>query len=53
MSQRYKEKVLSSSGISHKKFTSELGIKLLTKMGWKEGNGLGKNQHGRTECIQV
>lgn len=22
-------------------------------MGWKEGHGLGKNQHGTTDCVQV
>jgi Pin2-interacting protein X1 len=26
---------------------------LMAKMGWKEGNGLGKNQHGSTDCVQV
>ena len=22
-------------------------------MGWKEGNGLGKNQHGEKDCVQI
>lgn len=43
MSQRYKERLLNNNGISNKKFESELGIKLLEKMGWKQGNGLGKS----------
>ncbi|KRX00093.1 hypothetical protein PPERSA_07200 [Pseudocohnilembus persalinus] len=52
MSQRYKERLLNNNGISNKKFESELGIKLLEKMGWKQGNGLGKSQHGMTDCLQ-
>ena len=25
----------------------------MVKMGWKEGNGLGRQQHGTTDCVQV
>jgi len=25
----------------------------MVSMGWKEGHGLGKNQHGVTDCVQV
>jgi Pin2-interacting protein X1 len=25
----------------------------MVKMGWKEGNGLGKNQHGEKDCVQI
>ncbi len=53
MSAKYREKVLSTSGISHRKFESEYGKKLMKQMGWVEGNGLGKNQHGETECVQL
>ena len=34
----------SRMGISHKKFTSEFGAKILGKFGWNEGEGLGKNK---------
>ena len=51
MSQKFKERLLASSGISNKSFYSEFGIKMLKKMGWKEGNGLGKEQHGMVDCI--
>ena len=32
---------------------SRLGFKLLEKMGWKEGDGLGKNRDGMTEHVKV
>lgn len=28
-------------------------MKVMAKMGWKEGNGLGKNQHGSKDCVQI
>ena len=40
MSKKYKEKVLIGTGFSNKKFESEYGNKILSKMGWK-GKGLG------------
>jgi hypothetical protein len=43
----------SRMGISHKKFTSEFGAKILGKFGWNEGEGLGKNKNGITEAIQI
>ena len=30
-----------------------VGNKMLQKMGWKSGTGLGKNSDGRTEIIEV
>ncbi|XP_067012533.2 RNA-binding protein 5 [Anabrus simplex] len=33
--------------------TDNVGNKLLQKMGWKEGQGLGKANQGRTQCIQT
>ena len=53
MSSKYREKLLASSGVSNIRFESEYAKKLMTKMGWKEGNGLGKSQHGAKDCIQV
>ncbi|KAH0479203.1 MAG: hypothetical protein KVP17_000353 [Porospora cf. gigantea B] len=51
MSQRYYDRVLSSSGVCSKSFNSDFGSGLLKKMGWK-GQGLGKAQQGTTECVQ-
>lgn len=53
MADKYRERLLQSSGVSNIRFESEYAKKLMMKMGWKEGNGLGKNQHGNTDCVQV
>merc|ERR1719361_2516481 len=60
---RFKEKYLkamedSSSGSSDhasapKIGEDNLGNKMLQKMGWKDGLGLGKKNQGRTEIIQT
>lgn len=42
MAEKYRERILKSSGISHKKVESEYAKKLMMKMGWSEGKGLGK-----------
>lgn len=52
MAQRFKERLLASSGYSTKKVESEFGEKMLKKMGWTEGKGLGKNKDGIAECVQ-
>lgn len=51
MSQKFTDRLLTGSGVSHKKFTSDYGSKLLASMGWKEGSGLGKNESGISDCI--
>lgn len=33
--------------------SSNIGSKMLQKMGWKEGLGLGKTNQGRTDIIEV
>lgn len=53
MSKKFREKVLQGSGFSNKKFECDYGLKLLKKMGWTEGNGLGREEKGMTSCIQV
>ena len=49
----FSEKMLTSSGISHKKGISKIGSKMLKLMGWKEGDGLGQKKDGLKECVQV
>lgn len=49
----FSEKMLTSSGISHKKGISEIGSKMLKMMGWKEGDGLGQQKDGLKECVQI
>ena len=36
-----------------KKSYSGFGKAMMSKMGWSEGEGLGKNKHGITEAIKV
>jgi Pin2-interacting protein X1 len=53
MSSKYRDRLLQSSGVSNIRVESEFAKKLMKQMGWKEGNGLGKNQNGSTDCVQV
>ena len=43
----------SKPGEVKKLDSSNIGSKMLQKMGWKEGLGLGKTNQGRTEIIEV
>lgn len=42
MAEKYREKLMKSSGISNIKVESAYAKKLMMKMGWQEGKGLGK-----------
>jgi hypothetical protein len=53
MASKYRDRLLQSSGVSNIRFESEYAKKLMMNMGWKEGNGLGKKQHGAKDCVQV
>ena len=53
MAEKYRERLMKSSGISNIKVESEYARKLMMKMGWQEGKGLGKNLSGTTECLQI
>lgn len=47
--QTYQASTLASKPISE----GNIGNKLLQKMGWKEGTGLGKKNQGRTDIIEA
>lgn len=47
--QTYQASTIASQPISE----SNIGNKLLKKMGWKDGSGLGKTNQGRTEIIET
>lgn len=54
MSKKYQERLAASSGITcNKAFESDFGKRILIKYGWKEGEGLGRQKTGRTDCIQA
>ena len=53
MSAKYYDRVLTGSGVSSKKVESDVATKIMSKFGWKQGEGLGANKQGMTECIQI
>ncbi|CEL94736.1 unnamed protein product [Vitrella brassicaformis CCMP3155] len=53
MSRKFYDRLLSGSGVQSKPFKSSFGEVMLKKMGWKEGNGLGREQQGTTSCLQI
>ena len=53
MSKKYYDRLLAGTGATERKVESRFGSKMLEKMGFKEGQGLGKNDDGITECIQI
>ena len=53
MSKKYFDKLMVGSGSTNRAVESKFGSKMLAKMGWQEGQGLGKNQDGMKDCIQI
>ena len=53
MSKKYLSKLSERSSLSKDKITSAFGEKMLKKMGWTEGEGLGKTKKGKTEPLQI
>ena len=53
MSKKYFDKLVAGTGSTTKAVKSKFGSKILASMGWTEGAGLGANEDGRQECIQI
>jgi Pin2-interacting protein X1 len=53
MASKYRDRLLENSGVSNIRFECDYSKKLMVSMGWKEGSGLGKNQSGVKDCVQV
>ena len=53
MSKSYYDKLITGTGSTAKTVKSKFASKILANLGWESGKGLGANEDGRTECIQV
>ena len=53
MSNKYLAKLSERSSVSSGKVNSAFGEKMLKKMGWTDGEGLGKEMQGDVEPLQV
>lgn len=51
MSKKYYDRLLTGTGETSKEVQSKFGLKMLEKMGWAKGKGLGKNEDGMVDCI--
>ena len=53
MSRKYFDKLMTGTGSTSRTVKSKFGSKIMEQLGWNEGKGLGKNEDGMKECIQV
>ena len=53
MSRKYFDKLMVGSGSTSKQVKSKFGAKIMEQMGWEDGKGLGKEEDGMKDCIQV
>lgn len=51
MSKKYFDKLMTGTGVTDKKFKSTLAERLMQKMGWEDGKGLGKKEDGVVEVL--
>ena len=50
---KFRNTIQTQNATSSKKVESDFATKMMEKMGWKDGKGLGANLDGRTEIIQA
>ena len=53
MSKKYYDRLLTGTGETTKEVKSKFGEKMMAKLGWAKGEGLGKNKDGMVDCVQV
>lgn len=53
MSKKYYDRLLTGTGETKKEVKSKFGTKMMEMMGWEKGKGLGRNEDGMTDCIQI
>lgn len=53
MSKKYYDRLLTGTGETKKEVKSKFAAKMMESMGWEKGKGLGKNEDGMTDCIQI
>ncbi|KEP62235.1 UNVERIFIED_CONTAM: G-patch domain-containing protein [Hammondia hammondi] len=53
MSKKFYDRLLKGSGVQSRPFHSSFGASILKKFGWEEGQGLGRENTGRTDCLQI
>ena len=53
MSRKYFDKLMVGSGSTTKTVKSKFAAKIMEQLGWEAGKGLGKNEDGMKDCIQV
>lgn len=53
MSKKYYARVLKGTGVQEKRFESKFGSSILQKFGWHAGDGLGKQNDGAANPVQI
>ena len=53
MSRKYFDRLLTGTGETQREVKSKFGEKMMAKLGWSKGEGLGKNKDGLIECVQI
>jgi len=53
MAEKYRNRIMRSSGISKRKVKSDYGERIMKMMGWTGETGLGKDGEGRVDPVQV